>query len=151
MAADVRTVSSAIVTAINDANIFTADAAFTHYPDANLDELETERIDVFIDEGKTKTRINRAQVKVTQNYGVMIRKRFDSADLSGAVVAQAAIDDYLSKSDDIEDLLWRGRISAVEAATDSMEVVTSFTTDELNQYCLFKYVIRFTCSWVINK
>jgi hypothetical protein len=90
-------------------------------------------------------------VNVKQPYGVVVRKRFSGAELDGAGIDSATLEDYLSKCDDLENILWRGRFSALEAAIDSVEILSNFSADELREHCLLKYVIRFNCSWFINK
>jgi hypothetical protein len=151
MAADVKTLADAIATAINTAAIFTATAAFTYDPAADLDDLSTERIDVWEDVGRTKQRANRTQVRVTQPIGVTIRKRFTGSDLSGEGIAATALDAYASKCDDLENLLWRGFVSALNAWVDSVEVREIYSPEDLRENCMFRHTVIFTCSWHINK
>lgn len=147
MASDVVTVADELVSMINDAVLGQTVTAVRSYGSTNeLPNLDTVRVEVF-PMGKSKFRNDRFQLKITQAYGVNVRRRMEGAELSGEEISQAAMDDWLSFVDELENIAWRGRFTALGARVESVDIPAEYDTEFCKTHSLFASALIFNVAW----
>lgn len=150
MSTDVATVGDGLVTLFNDGTFSIEVTAERNYGGTcDLPSLATARIDVHAGP-KTKVRFNRSQLKVNCTYIAHVRKLLGGAELTGDNVTKATVDAWTAFIDELENVKWSGKFSAVDATIEAVESIP-YDHEELKQESLFHGVVSFNCCWYTNQ
>jgi hypothetical protein len=111
-----------------------------------LPDLSTVVVDVYPG-ARTKTRSDRTQLLVTQEYVAHIRRRFEGAELDGAKVAASELDDWTEFVQNLENVKWAGKFSSLNASIQNVEITAPYDAAILRERSTLAAVVTFTAQW----